>query len=135
MPEYTICSIKTRDLKIINAYYTSNAGHIDSYYAATASATPPPRALIGEIDADVCIIGGGFSGLSTALHLCNAGRHVTLLEGARIGWGASGRNGGQIVNGLNASLQTIGDRYGDKTADFVGGIVQEGASIILDFIS
>jgi gamma-glutamylputrescine oxidase len=122
-------------LKIINAYYTSNAGHIDSYYAATASATPPPRALIGEIDADVCIIGGGFSGLSTALHLCNAGRHVTLLEGARIGWGASGRNGGQIVNGLNASLQTIGDRYGDKTADFVGGIVQEGASIIRDFIS
>ncbi len=122
-------------MKIIDAYYTSNAGHIDSYYAASANPAPPAHSLEGDIDADICIIGGGFSGLSTAIHLSKSGRHVTLLEGARIGWGASGRNGGQIVNGLNASLQTIADRYGDKAAEFVGGIVQEGAAIISDLVS
>ena len=77
----------------------------------------------------------GFSGLSTALHLARQGRQVTLLEGARIGWGASGRNGGQIVNGLNASLGTIGKRYGNDTARFVGSMVQEGASVIRGFVS
>lgn len=69
------------------------------------------------------------------MHLCRAGRQVTLIEGARIGWGASGRNGGQIVNGLNASLDTIKTRYGDKAGEFVGGLVTEGASIIRGFVS
>ena len=104
--------------------------HTDSYYAASANPAPQRPALEGTIEADVCVIGGGFSGLSAALHLSKQGRHVTLLEGAKIGWGASGRNGGQIVNGLNASLDTIGKRYGSETADFVGGLVQEGAGII-----
>ncbi len=109
--------------------------HIDSYYAASANPVPERPALSGHIEADVCVIGGGFSGLSAALHLVRQGRQVTLLEGARIGWGASGRNGGQIVNGLNASLDTIGKRYGNDTARFVGSMVQEGASIIRDFAS
>ncbi len=81
------------------------------------------------------MVGGGFSGLSTALHLSKAGRQVTLIEGARIGWGASGRNGGQIVHGLNASVETIKARYGDKTGEFVGGLVTEGASIIRGFVA
>lgn len=109
--------------------------HIDSYYAASANPAPERPALTGDIKADVCVIGGGFSGLSAALHLARQGRQVTLLEGARIGWGASGRNGGQIVNGLNASLDTIGKRFGNDTARFVGSMVQEGASIIRDFAS
>ncbi|MDA9980123.1 FAD-binding oxidoreductase, partial [Yoonia sp.] len=53
-----------------------------------------------------------------------------IIEGAQVGWGASGRNGGQIVNGLNASLQTIKKRYGQDTANFVAGLVQEGGDII-----
>lgn len=104
--------------------------HTDSYYAATANSSSQRAALSSSVDCDVCVIGGGFSGLSAALHLQAQGRHVTLLEAARIGWGASGRNGGQIVNGLNASLDTIGKRYGQNTADFVGSLVQEGAQII-----
>lgn len=108
--------------------------HINSYYAASANASPKRAALGQSLQADVCVIGGGFSGLSAALHLAAQGRHVTLLEAARIGWGASGRNGGQIVHGLNASLDTIGKRYGDDTANFVGGLVQEGASIIRGFV-
>jgi len=108
--------------------------HINSYYAASANPACKRAALSESLQADVCVIGGGFSGLSAALHLTAQGRHVTLLEGARIGWGASGRNGGQIVNGLNASLDTIGKRYGADTAGFMGGLVQEGAQVIRGFV-
>lgn len=104
--------------------------HVDSYYAASTNASPTRPALHADVDADVCIVGAGFSGLSTALHLAEQGRKVLLLEGAKVGWGASGRNGGQIVNGLNASLATIGARYGEGTAEFVGALVQEGGRII-----
>jgi len=109
--------------------------HAPSWYAATANASPTRPPLSGDTEADVCIVGAGFSGLSAALHLAGAGRQVTVLEGARVGWGASGRNGGQIVNGLNASLETIGRRYGADTADFVGTLVQEGADIIRGFVA
>ncbi len=84
---------------------------------------------------DVCIVGAGFTGLSAALHLAASGRRVALLEAARVGWGASGRNGGQIVNGLNAGLDTIEKRYGAETAAFVGSMLQEGAGIIRGFIA
>lgn len=109
--------------------------HVSSYYAASANASPARPALRGEIETDVCVVGGGFSGLSAALHLASAGHAVHLLEGARIGWGASGRNGGQIVNGLNAGLDTIAKRYGRETSNFVGTLVQEGAGIIKGFIA
>lgn len=108
--------------------------HTTSYYAASANESAERESLNDSIDVDVCVVGGGFSGLSTALHLSALGRHVTLLEGARIGWGASGRNGGQLIHGLNASLDTIGKRYGQETANFVGGLLQEGAGVIRQFI-
>jgi len=113
----------------------SDTGHIDSYYAASANPAPRRAPLEADIEADVCIVGAGFSGLSTALHLAGAGRRVVMLEGARVGWGASGRNGGQIVNGLNASLDTVTRRYGQGTARFVGGLLQEGAAIIRGFVA
>lgn len=109
--------------------------HAPSWYAATANASPARPALPGDTEADVCVVGAGFSGLSAALHLAKAGRRVTVLEGARVGWGASGRNGGQIVNGLNASLETIARRYGEDTAVFVGSLLQEGARIIRGFVA
>jgi len=58
-----------------------------------------------------------------------------VLEAARVGWGASGRNGGQIVNGLNAGLATIGRRYGPSTADFVATVAQEGGRIIRERVA
>jgi gamma-glutamylputrescine oxidase len=91
-------------------------------------------ALTGSRDAEICVIGAGYTGLSTALHLAEAGHKVVVLEGARVGWGASGRNGGQIVNGLNASLGTIERRYGPEIAAFVGRLVQEGGKIIRGFV-
>lgn len=109
--------------------------HIDSYYAASANSSPQRAAISGEHEIDVCVVGGGFSGLSAAIHMARAGRQVTLLESARIGWGASGRNGGQLINGLNAGLDTIEKRFGESSAQFMGSVLQEGASIIRDFIS
>lgn len=106
------------------------AAHTTSYYAASANASPKHPPLSGDQNIDICIVGAGYSGLSTGLHLVEKGYKVAIIEGAQVGWGASGRNGGQIVNGLNASLQTIQKRYGADTANFVAGLVQEGGEII-----
>lgn len=111
------------------------SSHAPSYYAASANPSPDRTPLVGEQDADICIVGAGFTGLSAALHLAAAGKRVMVLEAARVGWGASGRNGGQIVNGLNASLDTIEKRYGEDIAAFVGGLLQEGAGIIRDLVA
>jgi gamma-glutamylputrescine oxidase len=70
-----------------------------SWYAATATPLAPIPPLADETRADVCVIGGGYSGLSAALHLAEAGLDVVLLEANRVGWGASGRNGGQVGSG------------------------------------
>ncbi|MGQ7847091.1 NAD(P)/FAD-dependent oxidoreductase [Granulosicoccus sp. 3-233] len=110
--------------------YAGDGQHTDSYYAASANPAPARAELSGDHQIDVCIVGAGFSGLSTGLHLVEKGYKVAIIEGARVGWGASGRNGGQIVNGLNASLQTIEKRYGRDTSTFVAGLVQEGGEII-----
>lgn len=116
------------------AHSTSGLEHTSSYYAASANPSPERPALQGEVFADVCVVGAGYSGLSTALHLLERGYDVAILESAKVGWGASGRNGGQIVNGLNASLETIQKRYGDDFTQFVGGLVSEGGKIIRDRI-
>jgi len=110
--------------------YAGDGSHTESYYAASANPAPERPALEGDLETDICIVGAGYSGLSTGLHLAEKGYKVAIIEGARVGWGASGRNGGQIVNGLNASLQTIKRRYGQDTATFVAGLVQEGGEII-----
>jgi len=73
--------------------------HPASYYNATAQAQPLQPAATGQITCDVCVIGGGYTGLSTALHLAEKGVDVVLLEAHRVGWGASGRNGGQVGTG------------------------------------
>ncbi len=117
------------------AGYAGTGAYPGSYYAASARPAPDRPALEGEIEAEVCIVGGGFTGLSAGIALAELGHRVVLLEGARIGWGASGRNGGQIVNGLNASLETITARYGKATADFIATVVQEGGALIRERVA
>ncbi|WP_421698272.1 NAD(P)/FAD-dependent oxidoreductase [Ancylobacter sp.] len=73
--------------------------HPKSWYAATANRFAPLPPLQGGTRADVCVIGGGYTGLSAALHMAEAGLDVVLLEAGRVGSGASGRNGGQIHSG------------------------------------
>jgi gamma-glutamylputrescine oxidase len=75
--------------------------HTSSYYAASVNHVTDYPVLRGEHSTDVCVIGGGFSGVSTALHLVERGYQVHLIESNRIGWGASGRNGGQIIGGIS----------------------------------
>ncbi len=69
--------------------------HINSYYAASYDAGPPLPELEGDVTADVAVVGGGFSGVASALTLAERGYSVALVEAHRIGWGASGRNGGR----------------------------------------
>ncbi len=103
--------------------------HAPSYYAATANPSPDRPPLQGETRADVCIIGAGFTGISAGLELAERGASVVVLEAARVGWGASGRNGGQIVNGYSRELDVIARRYGPAAAA-LGGMALEGGQII-----
>ncbi len=122
-------------MSIATPSYAGNGEYPRSYYAASANPAPQRPPLTGSHETDICVVGAGYSGLSTALHLAEKGYRVTVIEGARVGWGASGRNGGQIVNGLNAGLDVIERRYGADAATAVGGMVQEGGRIIRDFVS
>lgn len=115
--------------------YAGTGAHAPSYYAHSANPSPVRPSLQGGHEFDICIVGAGYSGLSAALHLAEKGYQVAIVEGAQVGWGASGRNGGQIVNGLNASLTTIKKRYGQDTASFVAGLVMEGGDIIRERIA
>lgn len=71
-----------------------------SYYVASGKYTDQFRRLEGNVRAEVCVIGGGYSGVATALALAEAGKHVVLVEQNQVGWGASGRNGGQVLGGF-----------------------------------
>ncbi|HIG39021.1 MAG: FAD-binding oxidoreductase [bacterium] len=77
--------------------------HTDSYYAATRNDSTTYPQLQGTCETEICIIGGGFTGVAAALTLAERGHSVTLLEQHRISWGASGRNGGQLIHGLGGS--------------------------------
>jgi gamma-glutamylputrescine oxidase len=115
--------------------YAGTGAYPASYYAASAHAAPPRPALAGAIAPEICIVGAGFTGLSAGIALAEQGHQAVILEGAKVGWGASGRNGGQIVNGLNAGLEAVAARYGAATADFVGTVVQEGGEIIRERVA
>ena len=91
--------------------------HPNSYYAATAQLQPAQAPLgANAVEADVCIIGAGFTGLSAALHLSRAGRSVVVLESQHIGWGASGRNGGQLYGGQRQDVDWLEARLGPVEA-------------------
>ena len=109
---------------------TQRVPHTGSYYAATANPAPERPPLTEAIEADVCVIGAGFTGLSSALHLAEAGFSVVVLEAARIGFGASGRNGGQLVNSYSRDMDVIEKSQGMDVARVLGSMAFEGADII-----
>lgn len=90
--------------------------HEHSYYAATRNPAPERPALKGEVTADVCVVGAGLTGLSAALHLAERGFEVVLLESNKVGWGASGRNGGQALVGTSAGSLRARDLLGESSA-------------------
>lgn len=87
-----------------------------SWYAATAEPFAPRAALDGPIEADVVVVGGGFTGLSAALSAAEAGFSTVLIEARRIGWGASGRNGGQMIPGMRWAATDLVDKFGEDKA-------------------
>ena len=93
-----------------------SATHAPSYYAATVREQVATEPFSGPARTDVCVIGGGYAGLSTALHLARRGVNVTLLEQSRLGWGASGRNGGQAHVGMRRDQQWLEARVGQADA-------------------
>jgi len=86
--------------------------HARSYYAASANGLAPFPAVSGDLTADVCVIGGGFTGVNTAIELAQRGLSVILLEARRIGWGASGRNGGQLIRGIGHDVSGFAKHVG-----------------------
>ncbi|MGU3522056.1 NAD(P)/FAD-dependent oxidoreductase [Enterobacteriaceae bacterium C23F] len=108
--------------------------HTTSYYAASANQYEPFPELNESLTCDVCVVGGGYTGLSAALHLSEMGYDVVLLESARIGFGASGRNGGQLVNSYSRDIDVIERSYGPEAAKQLGAMMFEGGEIIRERI-
>jgi gamma-glutamylputrescine oxidase len=90
--------------------------HVRSYYAASANATPGHGPLDGDTTCDVCVIGAGIAGCATALELAERGYHVILLEAERVGWGASGRSGGQAIFGYSTAMSSLAAQVGPEMA-------------------
>lgn len=109
---------------------TASQAHAPSYYAASANPSPMREVLKEDITADVCIVGAGYTGLSSALHLLEAGFNVVVLEAAKVGWGASGRNGGQIVNSFSRDIDVIEKTVGKQKVALFGEMAFEGGKII-----
>jgi glycine/D-amino acid oxidase-like deaminating enzyme len=105
--------------------------HTRSYYAATVNEVTDYPVLEGSRSADVCVVGAGFTGVATALTLAERGYSVALLEANRVGWGASGRNGGQIINGISG-LEKIRKKHGEGIADMLWDMKWRGNDIIYD---
>ena len=105
-----------------------------SWYAATAAPAPEHAPLVGEAQADLVVVGGGATGLSAALHAARGGARVILLEGGRIGWGASGRNGGQIIPGLRKGAVELAAAYGRERARALFDLALEARALVLGLI-
>ncbi|MCB2031561.1 MAG: FAD-binding oxidoreductase, partial [Rhodoferax sp.] len=111
------------------------APHAPSYYAHSAHEAPPRPPLGGTVDADVCIVGAGYTGLSAGIALAEAGKRVVILEQSSVGWGASGRNGGQIVHSYSRDLDVIEAKHGPAVAEPLGRMMFEGAQVLRERVA
>ncbi|MEQ5870176.1 FAD-binding oxidoreductase [Sagittula sp. NFXS13] len=107
----------------------------DSWYAATAGRLSPFPKLEGSVRADVCIVGGGYTGLSAALHMAEAGLDVVLLEAHRVGFGASGRNGGQLGSGQRQDQLTLEKMVGPEAARHMWDLGEDAKALVHDLVA
>lgn len=107
----------------------------DSYWASVATPLAPFPPLKGAVKADVCVVGGGFTGLSTALHLAEAGHKVVLLEAQRVGFGASGRNGGQVGSGQRVEQDDLEKTVGEDKARALWEIAEASKNCVKGLIA
>ncbi len=105
-----------------------------SWYAATVALPEPLPELRGEVGADVCVVGGGYTGLSAALHLAERGLDVVLLEAQRLGFGASGRNGGQLGSGQRMDQHYVERLVGAEDARRLWDLAEESKALVKGLI-
>ncbi|MDD1783083.1 FAD-binding oxidoreductase [Enterovibrio sp. ZSDZ35] len=106
--------------------------HTQSYYAATAKYPQRYPELTEAITVDVCIVGGGLSGINCALELAQRGYSVALLEANKIGWGASGRNGGELIRGIGHGIEQFTNQIGREGVDAINQMGVEAVQIVKD---
>ncbi len=109
---------------------THSEEHVRSFYRETQVYRRQWPSLAGDIDCDVAVIGGGLVGLTTALELARSGKNVVLLEARRIGWGASGRNGGFVSSGYAESLENLQDKVGLEHTRELFRLSQDGVDYV-----
>lgn len=110
--------------------YAQHDGAPPTWYEASAGAHPAWPALDGDLRADVCVVGGGYTGLSCALHLAERGYRTVLLEARRIGNGASGRNGGQLGSGQRRDQSTLERELGEEQARLLWSLAEEAKALV-----
>lgn len=110
-------------------------GYPDSWYVETANETADYPDVEQDITCDVCIIGGGFTGVSAALELAKKGVDVVLLEAEKIGWGASGRNGGQVGLGQRMDQDEIEKKYGLEAAHDFWNMSLEALDLVKSLVA
>jgi gamma-glutamylputrescine oxidase len=120
---------------MVGAGFNDGLGMARSWYAATANPFAPCPTLQGEIEADLVVVGGGCTGLSSALEAAERGLSVVLLEGGKVGWGASGRNGGQMIPGLRKGAVELIAAYGLERAKALFDLSLEARALVLDRIA
>ena len=107
----------------------------DSWYAASVALPDATAPLTETLDVDVCVIGAGYTGLSSAIHLARKGKKVALLEAERAGWGASGRNGGHVGTGQRVDQEVLEKQLGMQTAKQLWQLGLDAVQLVSDLIS
>ncbi len=111
------------------------SGYPASYYAATTNPWPLQPPLSGDETTDVCVIGAGYTGLSAALHLAERGYAVTLLEAERVGFGASGRNGGQVGTGQRKDQRELEKKFGREWAHRLWALAEDSIATVKSLVA
>jgi glycine/D-amino acid oxidase-like deaminating enzyme len=112
----------------------SDLGFTQSLWSATAKVAPETAVLSGDMETDVVIVGAGFTGLSAALHITEQGLSVVVLEANEIGWGASGRNGGQVNPAFDVLPSGVRAHYGKSRGDRVLKLVDVACDQVFELI-
>ena len=111
------------------------SSHVRSYYAATAHDPPSHAPLAGDATVDVCVVGAGIAGCAAALELAERGYRVALLDAERVGWGASGRSGGQAIFGYGTSQDRIAAQVGLEAARRMWNVSTEALDWVRDRVA